>query len=239
MPDHNPLVLNNSGRVEAKIDAGQLRQKMTGYSYAAGELRDAFNNLASMTSKVGKGFNDTLHLVMQQCYQNADPLDLDWIAADWPHALFNNRDNMYLIGWKQVQWKTTGSYQGAMGCHYRIGGLCEPSGAHNWTLSPLGAMKNDYGQWLLAAVLPVERVRMDQRQVLIAEGPVVPVWAVRQAKVERDGTVDATRWLQNPNLYAESIDWIERSLRRRVDDQIKAEWIDYAALLDEAGGDSR
>ncbi len=170
--------------------------------------------------------------------QTIDPA----ILTDWPHSWADDR---HIVVWKGVSiaadytsltgepedpshWQQ-GYVFGQLGAPYRAGEPTYPNGPANWCLSPLGAIKNGFGNRLIAAVLPVEglRIRADfvletlQGAYTCADLPQQDVqfpdsWA---ADGHANVPVQAHHadWILNAlDRYADLADAIERQMRAKV-----------------------
>jgi hypothetical protein len=201
-------------------------------------------------------------------WDQALPLDMDWISHDWPYAVFdedhlilwkkvrlsqqalldNDRDlpikaHMSMLslqgdhrtGWGQLQKKM---FLGALHCPYRIGNRIQPHGEGNWLLSPLGAMKERYGQlpFLLASLLPIKHLRMRKDQVLASEklASVLPVavwgqgWFLNEVskmvETESFSVSVISHWLDQPNAFGGYIDMVELMMRKRFNRALPKNW---------------
>lgn len=129
-------------------------------------------------------------------------------------------------------------YVGVLGCPYKIGDVIHPFGLGNWTLSPLGAMKDQYIVWpfLLASLIAIKDLKMRHDQVLISKetSPILPlgVWSHRWflkniltwLNLEQDRDLKIVDWLADPNQHAHKIDTIEFMMRQQVNDALPHDW---------------
>lgn len=126
------------------------------------------------------------------------------IEWEWPFVRYN--DSLWLV-WKGVDPtdRQLSHLKGKFNCPYRLGHITDPNGVANWTLSPLGAIANPYGSWILGALIQKRASYIDTEYIIHSISSALPV------KVEpKEGFLDpdtARNWLRDVPGHSH---WIDR-----------------------------
>lgn len=139
--------------------------------------------------------------------------DLELIRSDWPQALLPGRKR--LIAWKGVNQTESQIFRGAIGAPYILNNVTIPLGTANWLLSPLGAIKEGYGQFILAAVLRVDDTGMRQDFVLDSDSPAFSLAAFSRDELPYN-MVQASKLLDKVDINAVEIDAFELEMRQKL-----------------------
>jgi hypothetical protein len=136
----------------------------------------------------------------------------DCIEREWPYASLG--DGEHWIVWKGVDKIRANLFQGALECPYRLGQVIIPSGASNWLLSPLGAIKEGYGNHILAAIVRAQDCYLDKHLVLDCTSPVLPLAAFPRSQLP--SYEEAVALLEDVNANLIQIEAFERYMRAQL-----------------------
>lgn len=142
----------------------------------------------------------------------------DCMHEMWPHAELT--EHLWLA-WKCVLKQGTPYYRGLAGCPYELYEVSYPVGAGNFTMSPLGILRERARDaYLMAATIFKSETFINEKNVLVSASPVWPValFHMDELPILEE---EATAWLDNLPFYADTVEEWEQGLKADAMEQFE------------------
>ena len=142
------------------------------------------------------------------------------IEHEWPYAAWG--DGKHWIVWKGVSAARGyfDTFTGALSCPYRLGRVVTLHGTGNWLLSPLGAIKEEHGTHILAALVGAQWCWLSPRLIIYSGSPALPLGAFPRSQLPSPEQV--RDWLSDVNGHLEVIEAFETLMRAQMQPPIAA-----------------